>query len=177
MSPGFIFRKLPYEPHILIIHLLTNSAVNDNIFLWGYNQCGRWQCNTYSVLIRFKGSFWSTVVCHRQGLIGQIIIHIGPQCTERKDASFALCLYIICWPFFFFFLWHPAVTPTASYWTHGSNQSPPAVRKSMFNLPHSADTFQKNNCFTSPSCNRNISIFQIHVRNFLESIVNKFNWN
>lgn len=83
---------------------------------------------------QFKGSLWSSGACVAgQSSIGKITIHIEACCRERKEASFALCLYI-CWgclPS----LWHPQRGVTVYRWTHRSNQSPLTVRKSMFNFP------------------------------------------
>lgn len=62
-----------------------------------------------------------------------------------------LCIYrtAVGLPFFFFFLWLVKGGVAFWLWTHGSHQSPPTVSKSMFNLPHSTDTLQKNNCLTT----------------------------
>lgn len=82
-------------------HINIDGAVNDHVFLWGYDQCGWWWCNTYSVLIRFKGSFGSTVVCCRAGFD-------RPDCNpyrasvHRKERCIFCSVFIYHLAFFFY---------------------------------------------------------------------------
>lgn len=71
------------------------------------SHCLRWWYKTYLRCVCVCGHSLKAPSDPHLCVAGQalIVIHTGTRCRERKDASFALCLYICRWLFFYDIHW------------------------------------------------------------------------